>query len=98
MQISEYRKKKEEQLQSCPLGSYAVELKSPGMIHASFGDEPLLKAGDRDPEVSVALHNLDLIEIFIRAFLDKNLKHAKAPLLDGASAPLPEATVHRYGH
>ena len=97
-QIEEYKKKKEEQLQSCPLGSYAVELKSPGMIHASFGDEPLLKAGDRDADVRIALHNLDLIEIFVRAFLDKNLKHAKVPLLDGASAPLPEATVRRYGH
>ncbi len=97
-QIAEYRKKKEEQLRSCPLGSYAVELKSPGMIHASFADQPLLAAGDQVAEVSVALHNLDLIESFIRAFLDKNLRHAKAPLLDVGNAPFPEATVKRYGH
>jgi dienelactone hydrolase len=97
-QIVQYRKRKEEQLELCPLGSYAVELKSPGMVHGSFSDHPLLAAADHVSEVRVALHNLDLIEMFTRAFLDKNLNHAKAPLLDGESAPLPEATVRRYGH
>jgi predicted dienelactone hydrolase len=97
-QIEQYRKRKEEQLESCPPGSYAVELKSPGMIHGSISDHPLLVSGDHVSEVRAALHNLDLIEMFIRAFLDKNLKHAKASLLDGASAPLPEATIRRYGH
>jgi hypothetical protein len=97
-QIAQYRKRKEEQLERCPLGSYAVELKSPGMVHGSFSDHPVLVAGDHVSEVREALHNLDLIEMFARAFLDKNLKHAKAQLLDGASAPLPEATIRRYGH
>ena len=97
-QIVQYRKRKEEQLELCPLGSYAVELKSPGMVHGSFSDHPLLAAGQHISEVRVALHNLDLIEMFARAFLDKNLKHAKAPLLDNASARRPEATVRQYGH
>jgi dienelactone hydrolase len=89
-QIMEFYKKREEQLQTCPKGSYAVVLKSPGMIHASFGDDPLLN------EVSGAQHNLDLIEQFIRAFLDKTLRQTKAPLLE-ANVP-PEATIQPYGH
>lgn len=96
-EVVEFLKKREEQLQTCPRGSYAVVLKSEGMVHGSFSDDPLLAAGDRGPEVKVAMHNLDLIEAFIRAFLDKNLKHAKAPLLDGGDSPLPEASVQRYG-
>lgn len=89
-QIVEFYKKREEQLQRCPHGSYAVVLKSPGMVHGSFSDEPLLKA-DAD-----APHNLELIEAFIRAFLDKTLRQGKASVLDGVNVP-PEATVQRYG-
>lgn len=98
-QHEEYFKKKEEQLQSCPLGSYDVVLKSVGIAHPSFSDIPLLFAGkDGYPETGAVLHNLDLIETFVRVFLDKNLKGEKAPLLDGSNATLPEATLKRYGH
>jgi hypothetical protein len=67
-------------------------------MHGSFSDYPLLAAGDHAPENSIALHNLDLTQEFIRAFLDKNLKREGAPLLDGDSVPHPEATVQRYRH
>jgi dienelactone hydrolase len=97
-QHEEYFKKKEEQLASCPPGSYDVILKSPGIAHPSFSDIPLLFAGkDGYPETPIVLHNLELIETFVRAFLDKNLKHEKAPLLDGDTVPFPEATIKRYG-
>jgi hypothetical protein len=39
---------------------------------------------------------LRLTESFILAFLDKNLKQANEPLLDGVQDH-PEATVTRYG-
>jgi dienelactone hydrolase len=98
-QHQEYFKKKEEQLQRSPPGSYNVTLKSPGIAHPSFSDIPLLFAGrDGYPETSLVLHNLELIETFIRAFLDKNLRRAEAPLLDGRNASHPEATIKRYGH
>jgi hypothetical protein len=59
---------------------------------------PLLFAGQRDyPERPAALHNLDLIESFVRDFLARNLKGEKAPLLEAGSSPLPEATVQPYG-
>ena len=84
----EYFKKKEEQLQRCPPGSYDVVLKAAGIAHPSFSDIPLLFAGEQGyPETRVVLHNLDLIQTFVREFLDKNFRQKEAPLLDG-SLPL----------
>jgi len=98
-QQDEYFRKKEEQLQSCPRGSYDVILKSPGIAHPSFSDTPLLFAGTEGyPETSVVVHNHELIKTFIRAFLKKNLEGGKAPLLDNPNVPHPEAAIFRYGH
>src|SRR5579875_2584389 len=91
-----YFKKKEEQLQSSRPGSYDVVLRSPGIAHPSFSDIPLLFAGqDGFPVKGEVLHNLDLIERYVREFLDKNLKDENAPLLDNGN--VPEATVEQYG-
>ena len=96
--IAEYYKTREEQLQNCPRGTYAVVLRSEGIAHPSFSDIPIFFAGrDEYPTTAVALRNLELIEHFIRAFLDKTLKGGNTPLLDGGSAPIPEATVQKYG-
>jgi len=99
-QIATYKKVKQQQLQELRPGSYAVELRSPGIAHPSFSDVPLLFNGqDGYPETSVALHNLDLITQFIRAFLDKTLLGRDQPLLDGrTTSPVPEAVVTAYGH
>ena len=91
-------KKKEAQLENCPKGSYAVVLNPPGMMHGSFSDTYLLEAGSDAAKIAVARHNLDLMEEYILAFLDKNLMHTSAPLLDAPDADHPEATVHRLGH
>ena len=96
-QNAEYLKKKEDQLNKCPAGSYDVILKSAGLVHASFSDYPLLAANGQSTETELALHNLRQTESFILAFLDKNLKQANEPLLDGEQDH-PEATVTRYGH
>ena len=81
-QILAYFKKKEEQLQTCVPGSYAVALRSPGITHGSYSDDLLLEAGDRRSEVDVARHNLDLIETFVRAFLDQTLQGRPGNALD----------------
>ena len=91
-----YLKKREEQLNNCPTGSYDVVLKSAGLFHGSFSDYPLLSASNKSTETEVALHNLRLTQSFVLAFLDKHLKHAKEPLLDGGQNRA-EATVKRYG-
>jgi hypothetical protein len=96
--IAEYEKTKEEQLQSCPRGTYDVVLNSPGIAHLSFGDLPLLSPGQKDfPPKEVSSHNLDLIERFIREFLGKTLRREKAPLLESGRTPISEATVDVYG-
>ena len=97
-QIEQYLKKREQQLQNCPAGSYAIVLESPGLAHPGFSDMPLLLAGEEGyPETRLVLHNHELIETFIRAFLDKNLKHEKSALLDGRTTSISEATIQVYG-
>ena len=97
-QHKEYFKKQEAQLQLCPPGTYAVVLRSPGIVHASFSDFSLLAAGGRENETGMALHNLALVQEFIRAFLGKTLHGRSAPILDSASARPSEADVQPYGH
>jgi hypothetical protein len=43
------------------------------------------------------LHNLNLIEKYVREFLGKNLRGEKAPLLDSNNTVAPEAIVQHYG-
>ena len=91
-----YFKKKEEQLQTCQPGSYDVILRSPGIAHPSFSDIPLLFAGQNGfPAKAMVLHNLDLIESYVREFLGKSLRDEKAPLLESGNTR--EATVQQYG-
>jgi hypothetical protein len=94
-----YFKKKEEQLRASRPGSYDVVLRSPGLAHPGFSDYPLLFAGENGfPPNENVLHNLELIERYVREFLGKNLRGQKAPLLDSNSRVDPEATVQHFGH
>ena len=94
----EYFKKREEQLQKCPAGTYAVVLRSPGMVHGSFSDDPFLASGDYAQDVNTARHNFDLVTTFVRAFLDKTLDHDKGTLFDAQHPAIPEAEIVPYGH
>jgi pimeloyl-ACP methyl ester carboxylesterase len=96
-QYNDYLNKMEAELNRCPLGSYHVILKAPGLYHGSFSDYGLLAAEGRVVETHIALHNLRITQSFTLAFLDKYLKQANEPLLDSASR-VPEATVTHYGH
>ncbi len=87
--------KEKEQLRKCPAGSYDVLLNPPAIRHGSFSDDFILNAGNTPAQ---ALHNLDLSESHILAFLDKDLKHIPAPLLDDPQAPRPESSIQRLGH
>ena len=97
-QILEYFKKREQQLQKCPAGTYAVILRSPGMVHGSFSDSPFLSVGDFAQEPGIARHNFDLIATIVRAFLDKTLDHNQGTLFDTHSPVIPEAEIVPYGH
>jgi predicted esterase len=96
-QYNEFLKIKDAELKLCPPVSYDVVLKAVGLFHGSFSDYRLLAANGRPLETEQALHNLSLIESFTRAFLDKNLKHEKEPLLDSSSQSA-EAKIEKYGN
>jgi dienelactone hydrolase len=96
-QYNDYLKEKEAELNRCPMGSYHIILKAPGLYHGSFSDYGLLAAQGRAVETQTALHNLRLTQSFTLAFLGRYLKQAKEPLLDNASQD-PESVVKRYGH
>lgn len=96
-QYADYLKEMEAELNRCPVGSYHVILKAPGLFHGSFSDYGLLAAQGRAVETQTALHNLRLTQSFTLAFLDKYLKQANETLLDNTSRDA-EAVVTRYGH
>jgi dienelactone hydrolase len=98
-QLAAYFNKKEEQFKTCcPPGSYDVELRSTGMVHGSFSDDPLLEAGDRVSDAEVARHNLDLIETLIRDFLDRTLQGGTGTVFDTNAAQPLEVTIRKIGH
>jgi predicted dienelactone hydrolase len=96
-QEAEYMKKKEAQLNACPIGSYDVVLKSAGLNHGSFSDVPLLFANGKKAETGEALYNLRATQAFTRAFLDKYLTHDAGGLFDDPSE-YPGTVVKPYGH
>jgi hypothetical protein len=79
-QKAEYMKKKEAQLNACPIGSYDIVLKSAGLNHGSFSDVPLLFANGKKTKTGEALDNLRATQAFTRSFLDKDLNHGVGAL------------------
>jgi predicted dienelactone hydrolase len=96
-QEAEYMKKKEAQLNACPIGSYDIVLKSAGLNHGSFSDVPLLFANGKKVETGEALYNLRATQAFARSFLDKNLMHDVGGLFNDPSE-YPGTIVTPYGH
>jgi dienelactone hydrolase len=94
----EYFKKRQEQLEKCPAGTYAVVLRSTGIVHSSFSDYAFLATGEYAQDINTARHNFELISTLIRAFLDKTLDHDKGTLFDTHSPAIPEAEIVPYGH
>lgn len=70
-------------------------LKSPGIVHGSFSDEPLLVARSDARAQKTALHNLHLVETVTRAFLDKYLRDKRKTLFDGRTDASREIVIAR---
>ena len=96
-QEAEYMKKKEAELNACPIGSYDIVLKSAGLNHGSFSDVPLLFANGKKTEAGEALYNLRATQAFTRSFLDKYLMHHAGGLFNDPSE-YPGTIVTPYGH
>lgn len=95
-QHEDFLKVKQKQLQECFPGSYDVIIKTPGIAHPSFSDIPVIFNGeDGYPAPELVSHNILLIEKFVRAFLDKNLKNAHNSHAFDSSTP--EAEITPYG-
>jgi len=92
-----YFKKKEEQLEQCPAGSFDVVLKANGLVHGSFSDDRLLDANN-SASAAQALDNLNLIETYIRAFLHRSLDGDRGTVLDSPSRETALVTVRAYGN
>jgi hypothetical protein len=67
-------------------------------VHGRFSDDPSLEAAGRGDESKIAAHNLDLIETFVRGFLDRNLKGDRETLFDRVEERPADAEVRAYGH
>jgi len=96
-QHEEFFRKKEAQFAACAAGSYDVTLHPSGFFHGSFSDYPLLVAADRIA-TATALHNLDLVEAFVRAFLHQTLTGRPQPLLNDLAVHSPDSDVRPIGH
>jgi dienelactone hydrolase len=96
-QEAAYLKKKEAQLNACPIGSYDVVLKSAGLNHGSFSDVPLIFANGKKTETEEALYNLRATQAFTRSFLDKCLNHDAGGLFNDPSE-YPGTIVTPHGH
>lgn len=94
---NEFLSRMDRQLKSCAGGSYHVILKSAGMMHGSFSDEPLLNAGSDATARETALHHLRLAEVVTLDFLNKYLKGEAARVIDGGPAGEREIAITRNG-
>jgi len=60
-------------LSDMPAGAYRITLKTPGITHMSFSDEPLVEADGDSAKTANALLALRMVETYSRAFFDRTL-------------------------
>jgi len=70
----------EEELRSCTGGSYRVAITIPGINHYTFTDWPLLEAKNKE-DFEKGRKALELLENYVIAFFDKQLKRAQGTIL-----------------
>ena len=64
--------------------SYEVTLNTPGIIHESFSDMPLLESGQTEDTIKDRKRAMETIRSYVRAFFDRHVRSLAAPLLDKA--------------
>ena len=67
-----------------------------GLTHGSFTDYAVL--GDqvgRPVQTATGVRSAEITRTYVAAFLDRQLRHRRTPLLDGPSIAFPEVTVRR---
>jgi hypothetical protein len=77
-------------------GSYAVPLNTPGIIHESFSDMPLLESGQTDEARRGQKRAMEITRSLTRAFFDRHLLGRPAPLLDDSPYGPQEVELTLY--
>lgn len=81
-----------------PGGAYRITLKTPGVTHMSFSDEPLIEAAGDPVRTTNALLALRIINSYSRAFFDKTLRGRTTTALDcAAGADSALVTIECFG-
>jgi predicted dienelactone hydrolase len=78
------------------LSGWRCRLTVAGLTHGSFTDYAVL--GDQvglPTQTASGTRSAEITRTYVAAFLDRQLRHRYAPLLDGPSAAFPEVTVRR---
>jgi hypothetical protein len=88
-------KKQTDLLTRMPGGAYRVTISTPGVIHMSFSDAPLIEQ-DNDTTRGDALSALTLIREYTLAFFNEALLHKRSPLLGEAAAERKGAEVEWF--
>ena len=86
----------EEELRSCTGGSYRIAINIPGISHYSFTDWPLLEAKNKE-DFEKGAKAIELLEEYVIAFFDKELKYAQDTILDKRATTLAGVAVMKYG-
>ena len=77
-------------------GSYEVTLNTPGIVHESFSDMPLLESGQTEPTRRSRKRAMEITRSYTRAFFDRYLLGRPAPLLDDVPYSLEEVELTRH--
>jgi predicted dienelactone hydrolase len=85
----------EEELRSCTGGSYRIAINIPGINHYSFTDWPLLEAKNKE-DFEKGAKAIELLEEYVIAFFDKQLKRAPGAILDKRDTPSAGVAVIKY--
>lgn len=63
-------------------GSYEITLSTPGIVHESFSDLPLLESGQSAETMNHRQRTMTIVRIYTRAFLDRYLRDRPSLELD----------------
>ena len=77
-------------------GSYEVTLNTPGIVHESFSDMPLLESGQTEATRRSRKRAMEITRSYTRAFFDRYLLEHPAPLLDDVPYSPEEVELTRH--
>jgi dienelactone hydrolase len=92
----ELRRVRKEFCESVKGVSYEVVLDTPGIIHESFSDMPLLESGQTEDSKRNRCKAMEYARSYTRAFFDRHVRSLPAPLLDHAPDNPREVELTRH--